>query len=131
MWLAILLCILISLFPSYIIFEEIRNRKPRFKESKEGHLLYWSPFYNDWTPFKVWNDKKENRVLKIMDLEIGYVGEGVSVLKWCPENLERVKEKFKTTKEIEKFQEEVINKEDLYMKKILKGKIYHDVIGND
>ena len=66
-----------------------------------------------------------------MDLEIGYVGEGVSVLKWCPENLEKVKEKFKTTKEIEKFQEEVINKEDLYMKKILKGKIYHDVVGND
>ena len=131
MWLAILLCILILLFPSYVIFEEIRNIKPRFKESKDGKLLYWSPFYNDWTPFKVWNDKKENRVLKIMDLEIGYVGEGVSVLKWCPENLEKVKEKFKTTKEIEKFQEEVINKEDLYMKKILKGKIYHDVIGND
>ena len=69
--------------------------------------------------------------MMIMDLEISYVGEGVSVLKWCPENLEKVKEKFKTTKEVEKFQKEVINKEDLYMKKILKGKIYHDVIGND
>lgn len=103
-----------------------KNKQPiRFKES-QNRIYYFSIRFGCWRPVYVWSDEDKERDLLITDTIRGltymhkYIGKGREYIIHNHENLNHICSLFKTNKEIDDEQIRLIDKENNYLRQVIK-----------
>lgn len=107
------------------------NKPPKFRKSIDGNedIEFYSEFYKEWKKFCIWNDYDNVRVIHIHDtihnieFDYEYTGKGRSYIIYREDTLNKYCSKFKTIKELDDDQNNLIDKENEYLKEILNDRL--------
>ena len=112
----------ISIICDTYVKDWYRNYHPKFRMNNDGLIEYYSLYYHCWRIFYFWNDKEEYRVLHIHDTirgfeyDVKYIGKGRSAFKYDTKQYDLLCKQYKRVKEIDNEQNNLIDKEDTYLK---------------
>ena len=108
------------------IKEIINNkRKPKFRADIYGWAEYYSPHFRCWRPFYIWSVFNKERIINICDCiknlkyDFKYIGQGRERIDYDIQR--KLWNHFKTAKEVDKYQIELIDRENDYFREVLKN----------